>query len=176
MVSGYTANPDILVSEPTYENLQIVGVSRLGIGTTTTSGVNALISVEVGPNADPITSGRNADAARMILANKDLIAEVAVGRMLAAFPAFTVPGGNQNCIDDIVDVLECITYNLQFGGNDSVYDAGKIYIDNPYLAGEEVESIYAFQQARDMAIQAMRNEAITIGGYSIREQVFDYTI
>jgi hypothetical protein len=174
--NGYTANPDILVSEPTYENLQITGVSRLGIGSTTTTGLNALISLEVGPNSNPITSGRNADAARLILANKTLIGEVAVGRMLAAFPAFTVPGGNQNCIDDIVDVLECITYNLQYGGNDSVYDAGKIYIDNAYLAGEEAESIYAFQQARDMAIQAMRNESITIGGYSSETQVFDYTI
>lgn len=174
--SGYTTNPDVLVSEPTYENLQIVGVSRLGIGSTTTSGVNALVSLEVGPNSNPITSGRNADAARLILDNKQLIAEVAVGRMLAAYPAFTVPGGNQNCIDDVISVLKCIAYNLKYGGNDSVYDAGKLYIDNAYLAGEEAQSIYAFQQARDMAIQAMRNEAITIGGYSSQEQVFDYTI
>jgi len=174
--SGYTANPDVLVSEPSYENLQITGVSRLGIGSTTTSGVNALISVEVSPNADPFVSNKSADAASLILANKDLIAEVAVGRMLAAFPAFSVPGGNQECIDDIVDILKTISYNLKFGGNDSVYDAAKIYIDNPYLSGEETQSIYAFNEARDMAIQAMKNEVIAIGGYSSRTQVFDYTI
>jgi hypothetical protein len=124
----------------------------------------------------PPLNGSFADAARLILANKVLIAEVAVGRMLANFSGFSVPGGNQNCIDDIVDVLEAICFNLEFGGNDQVYDAAKIYIDNEYLAGEETESIFAFNEARDMAIQSMRNETITTGGYTTESQFFDNTV
>jgi hypothetical protein len=124
----------------------------------------------------PPVSGKNADASRLILANKTLIAEVAVGRMLAAFSGFSVPGGNQNCIDDIVDVIEAICYNLELGGNDQVYDAAKIYIDNAYLAGEETESIYAFNEARNMAIQAMRNQTITLGGYTALTQVKDNAV
>jgi hypothetical protein len=71
---------------------------------------------------DDIVSGRNADASNLILANKQLIAEVAVGRMLANFSGFTVPNGNQNCIDDIVDVLEELSFNIKYGGNHWAYD------------------------------------------------------
>ena len=124
----------------------------------------------------PPLSGLNADASRLILANKQLIAEVAVGRMLTNFSPFTVPGGNQNCIDDIITVLESIAFNLEFGGNNRVYDAAEIYINNDYLAGEETESIYAFNQARDMAIQAMRNQTITLGGYSTETQYVDTSV
>ena len=124
----------------------------------------------------PPVGGLFADAARLILANKVLIAEVAVGRMLTNFSGFAVPGGNQNCVDDIVDVLEAMCFNLEFGGNNEVYDAAKIYIDNAYLAGEETESIYAFNQARDMAIQAMRNETITLGGYTSEVQYIDNSV
>jgi hypothetical protein len=47
---GYV-NPQILVSEPSYENLEIVGLSRLGIGTTTDTGVGLLLNVEVGASS-----------------------------------------------------------------------------------------------------------------------------
>jgi hypothetical protein len=158
--SGYT-NPTPLVPPPSYSNLSVTGVSRLSIGTTTITGVGLLLDVTVGGQAEPTPiSGRNADASRLILSNKTLIAEESVGRMLNQFPGFSVPNGNQNCIDDIVDVLEAISYNLQYGGNNQVYDAAKIYIDNDYLSGEETQSIFAFVQARDIAIQAMRNVGI----------------
>ena len=45
--SGYV-NPVISVSPPSYENLPVVGVSRLGVGATTELGNGTLISVEVG--------------------------------------------------------------------------------------------------------------------------------
>lgn len=45
--TGYN-NPSIYVSSPSYENLPVTGVSRLGIGTTTQTGVGLLINVEVG--------------------------------------------------------------------------------------------------------------------------------
>jgi len=45
--TGYT-NPKIFVSEPSYENLSVTGVSRLGVGATTETGVGLLLNVEVG--------------------------------------------------------------------------------------------------------------------------------
>ena len=45
--SGYV-NPVITVSPPSYENLPVVGVSRLGVGATTELGNGTLVSVEVG--------------------------------------------------------------------------------------------------------------------------------
>ena len=48
--TGYT-NPKIFVSEPSYENLKVTGVSRLGIGTTTSTGTGLLLNVEVGASS-----------------------------------------------------------------------------------------------------------------------------
>jgi hypothetical protein len=48
--TGYT-NPKIFVSEPSYENLDVIGISRLGIGTTTDTGIGLLLNVEVGASS-----------------------------------------------------------------------------------------------------------------------------
>ena len=40
-------NPEIIIPEPNYDNLPIVGVSRLGQGATTDTGSNLLIDVQV---------------------------------------------------------------------------------------------------------------------------------
>ena len=45
--TGYT-NPSIFVSAPSYENLEVIGVSRLGVGSTTETGSGLLLSVDVG--------------------------------------------------------------------------------------------------------------------------------
>ena len=53
IISGgneYT-NPKIFVSEPSYENLEVIGVSRLGIGTTTSTGIGLRLNVEVGASS-----------------------------------------------------------------------------------------------------------------------------
>ena len=44
--SGYV-NPEIIIPEPTYENLEVVGISRLGVGPTTDTGENLLLNVGV---------------------------------------------------------------------------------------------------------------------------------
>jgi hypothetical protein len=46
--TGYSDNPIIEIPEPSYENLPIIGVSRLGIGNTTDTGSGLLLNVEVG--------------------------------------------------------------------------------------------------------------------------------
>ena len=48
--SGYT-NPKIFVSEPSYEDLEVIGVSRLGIGATTSTGTGLLMNVVVGASS-----------------------------------------------------------------------------------------------------------------------------
>ena len=44
--TGYS-NPQILVSDPSYENLSVTGVSRLGFGATTDTGTGLLMSLDV---------------------------------------------------------------------------------------------------------------------------------
>ena len=175
--SGYI-NPEIIIPEPNYENIPVEGVSRLGIGATTEVGKNLLMNFTIGPNQRNVLGDRFYDAANLIDENKVLISEIAYGRMLAQFPSYTPPSGTtgRDCKDDIVDVLESTIYNLRFGGNDKTVDAANLYISGAHVAGEEAETIYAFGQAKELAVQAMRNEAMTIGGYSTLTQFFDLTV
>ena len=106
------------------------------------------------PGSEPYAD-RYADAADNIYANAELIAEEAVGRMLAANGGFTIPTGNQNCIDDAKDFLQlALAHNLRWGGNDRVYDAANYYIRGAHVAGEQDRSVEVFNHCRDMAIQA----------------------
>jgi hypothetical protein len=45
--TGYS-NPEIFVSDPSYKNLPVIGVSRLGIGATTDTGNGLLVDLKVG--------------------------------------------------------------------------------------------------------------------------------
>jgi hypothetical protein len=127
------------------------------------------------PNSVPPVD-RNGDGTSMILANKQLIAQEAVARMLLNNPTFNIPTGNQACIDDAIDFLEAMAYNLAYGGNDQVYDAAKYYVQGAHVVGEEDESVEVFEEARDLAIQAMRNETISIQGSHGLTQIKDFTI
>ena len=173
--TGYV-NPDVLVDEPTYTDLDIIGISRRGIGQTSETGINELINLKLGPNSAPIFANRFADAADLIEANKEFIADVSVGEMLDVYPTFSVPGGSQNCKDDVIDVLEAVAFNLRFGGNDETWNAANLYITGAHVAGEEEESIFVFHAARDLAGKVINNVAIGKSDYTTRDQVFDLTI
>ena len=128
-------------------------------------------------NAPTPTDNKSADAKNLILANKTFIAEIAYGRMQTQYPSFTVPTGNsQDCIDDIIDMIEVVAYNLAFGGNDRTWDAANLYATGAHVAGEEAQTITAFTEAKDIMIEVMRNEAVTVGGHTALTQSFDNTI
>jgi len=123
-----------------------------------------------------LVNDRNGDARDLILANKNLIANEAVERMLQKYPAFSIPGGNQNCIDDVVDLLEAVADNTAYGGNDKTWDAAYSYVTGAHVSGEELETLYVFDQAKIMAAQAMRNQRILITGSHGLTQTTDNTI
>ena len=50
-------NPEIIIPEPNYDNLSIIGVSRQGIGATTDTGSNLLIDVKVGASKTTVGIG-----------------------------------------------------------------------------------------------------------------------
>ena len=54
--SGYV-RPVLDLEPPTYENLEVIGVSRLSVGLTTQTGIGMLVNVEVGPAAGVSTDG-----------------------------------------------------------------------------------------------------------------------
>jgi len=54
--TGYT-NPQIFVNDPSYKNLPITGVSRLGVGATTDTGIGLLLDVKVGGSSTTVGIG-----------------------------------------------------------------------------------------------------------------------
>ena len=110
------------------------------------------------------------DAGNLLKDNKNLIAAEAVYQMLqdatVGIPSgyAGVPGGDQNCIDDIVDVVEAIAYNLTYGANSEVWDAANYYVNTVHLDGEETQSIWAFNKAKELAASIIINQDITITG------------
>lgn len=49
--SGYT-DPIFEINDPSYENLPVIGVSRLGIGNTTQTGIGLSMTLDIGPSFD----------------------------------------------------------------------------------------------------------------------------
>jgi len=143
---------------------------------TTIIGYFTNISLILSQGLTPV-GGRWVDASNLILANKNLIANEAVARMLAANPGFSVPGGNQNCIDDVLQIIDALAFNVKYGSNNRIYDAAKIYVEQPnLLSGEREQSVEVYLEVRNMAIQAMRNETINIQGSHGLTQTIDNSV
>ena len=111
---------------------------------------------------------RVADAQLLIDLNKNFIAEIALGRMKAQYPAYTwtAPYTETDCLDDLKDVVDVISHNVAYGGNDRVWDAALMYNAGAHAAGSENETIFAFNAVRDIILQVVKQEAVTIGGHS----------
>ena len=87
---------------------------------------------------------------------------------------FVEPTGNdEDCVDDVRDVLEAVAINAKFGGNSEVYDAAKYYVDGAHVAGEEIHTIYAFREADKIARQVIANETVTVVGDHGETQKYD---
>ena len=54
--TGYV-NPEIIIPEPNYDNLPVIGISRQGIGPTTETGSNLLLDVKVGASKTTVGIG-----------------------------------------------------------------------------------------------------------------------
>ena len=61
------------------------------------------------------------------------------------------------CIRDTKLLIDAVADNVEFGGNDAVYDAAQLYVDTIHLQGEEGQSVQVFNNAMEMCINAMRN-------------------
>jgi len=165
-IDAFNFARDLMIQAMRNEKILIVG----------SHGFNQVYDTSITYNSPTPIDNKSADAKNLILSNKNFIAEIALGRMLASYPGFSVPTGSVNCLDDIKDMITVVAHNLAYGGNDLVWDAANLYAAGAHVAGEEAQTITAFNFARDLMIQAMRNESITVGGHTTLTQIFDNTI
>jgi hypothetical protein len=117
----------------------------------------------VNPNITSET-GRYRDASNLINANRQEIIDYAFTQMQVAFPSFVVPNNdNEKCKRDIGYIVDAIASDLYNGGNASIIQATKAYFDNNGalitngVLGEQTQSVFAFNRARDWAKKAISN-------------------
>ncbi|CAR63411.1 putative short tail fibre [Synechococcus phage S-RSM4] len=128
----------------------------------------------------------HADAYNLVLDNKEFIAKEAYERMLTAYPTYTPQSGNteQDCLDDVYDVLEEVMYDVKFGGNARTYDAAQVYVSNTlngeaietFIDAERDEAARVFSEAKTIAIQCLRNETVSVSANNPLTQKKDLTI
>jgi len=138
------------------------------------------LTVTLDQTGDPaIVSDTHANAFETITENKKFIAKEAYERMKDVYsntqyswnPQGTLgwtprPGTTeQDCLDDVYNVVDEILYNLKFGGNHKAYDAAEVYVTNQFngeaitsfLDEERDEAARVFTEAKSVALDVMRN-------------------
>ena len=116
------------------------------------------------PTAVPFVSNQAADAAENILANATYIANEAYFKINHDnASAISIPASStfQDCLDDVVDVLKAVAYNVKFGYNNKAWEAANIYATGRYVTNNKIVTVDILNKARDYAINAMRNTTLS---------------
>ena len=116
------------------------------------------------PSVIPYIGVREADAYNAILANVSVIAKEAYYQYAYNISPTTTTGisvptnsTENDCLDDVMDVLKAIICNVKYGYNDKAWEAGNIYATGGYVTNNKTATIGVLNKARDYAIAAMRN-------------------
>ena len=116
-----------------------------------------------------INNGTFYDAGNLIDANKAYIQEETVGWAEATYPGINWNAKGAKCERDLGFLVDAFVYHLKFGGNQKVVEFGQLYYvkaDYPSsenllsINGELTESLAAFEYAKDLMVQAMRNSLV----------------
>ena len=107
-------------------------------------------------------SGTYLDAAWLIARNRHHIADEAYNAAIVQFPNLALVNiDERKCRRDINFILSAVIRDLILGGNAGIVEAAESYFTGTQLTGvpqsELGATIYAFNEVRDLAIQAMRN-------------------
>ena len=116
------------------------------------------------------------DARDLIVNNIDYIVEETIGFLNAQYPDLSYT--QSTCARDTRLVIAAWTNDLKYGGNYFSRDAADSYISGgavQHVAGEETETIYAFNKARDLCLLTVTNSLPT-GTYTTRSPVTDLSI
>ena len=122
----------------------------------------------------PIVSDINADAYDIVLNNKKFIAKEAYERMKATYPSYLPQSTNteQDCLDDVYDVLDQIMYDVKFGGNAKTYDSAEIYVTNvmPFFGvskqrKEFTPTTVSYDPATGVTVLTIPGHDMTTGNY-----------
>ena len=133
------------------------------------------LTVTLDNYGDPVIVGDLfADAHNIVMNNKKFIAKEAYERMLLANPTYQPSAGNteQDCLDDVYNVLEQVMYNVKFGGNHKAYDSSEIYVTKvmPFFGSNKERKEFTpttvdYTPASGVTILTIPGHDMTVGNY-----------
>jgi len=108
------------------------------------------------------SSGTYLDGAYLIARNRDLIADEAYKQTLVQYPNLALNNiDERKCRRDINHIISALLRDLVLGGNFGIVNAAEFYFTGAALTGipasELAPTRFAFQEAKDLCIAAMRN-------------------
>ena len=104
------------------------------------------------------------DSYRLIQKNKNVIVQTAFNQSLVAYPGIST--SETKCKRDLGYFVDAVSTDVFTGGNSYIIAFTKFYFDgagNPIsngLVGEETQSVYAFNAARDLMKSAITNTLV----------------
>ena len=114
-----------------------------------------------------INNGTFYDAGNLITLNRSYIISESLTWAQAQYPGLNWGSYATKCGRDIGLILDAYVYHLKFGGNEKIVEAAQLYYrknDYPYgeelyyISGQLTETVATFLYAKDLMIQAMRNQ------------------
>ncbi len=109
-------------------------------------------------------NGRWIDAANQLEQNRAYIQGETLGYIRNKFPTLTWGTLSVKCSRDIGFIVDALSHDLRFGGNQGIVEAIEKYFNNDildYIQGEQEETLEAYEYAVELAKKAMRNDLPT---------------
>ena len=124
------------------------------------------------PNSLPVDN-KYGDVSELLFANADMIAEYSVNKMLANNSGYTPPVGYTiaDCNDDLLDIVDVLAFNIKHGGNDRMWDTANLYVGGAVQGGAITETVEAINHLKDIALQIIKSDTVTVGGHTALSQV-----
>ena len=101
-----------------------------------------------------ITGLKNGDTVKV----ENILVSCTQGQKI--YPGFNIPGGDSKCYRDVGHFVNAILMDLEYGSNAHVIEAAKYYITGArveYVDNEIIQTVRAFEYARQLMVLAMRN-------------------
>jgi hypothetical protein len=137
-----------------------VGTWDAGTSTITVSVSTGTITLGMSINSGPQDPGFF-NARTLLLANKPFIQEQVVAYVNQTYPTFEYQ--QAKCFRDVGIILENVSYDSTFGGNEKSVEAGLSYYNGvtSVIAGQETQTVAAINYINTLAQDIIQNNSVT---------------
>ena len=116
------------------------------------------------------------DARTLMLANKEFLKEQVVAFVSDTFPGFEY--SQSKCARDVGIIVENVSYDVAFGGNQKSVESGLAYYDGviSLISGQETQTVAAINYLNSLTQQVIVNSTVTNLYTGTNQQVINFVL